>query len=62
MLYSIAIAISSLCSSNFTPGGLDKLQCQDEVIACVLKDSRVLDSVQHQERILLKCYLKWRKK
>ena len=53
MIYSLAIAIAQMCSSNFFPGGLDKLQCQDKVAQCVLIQSKPLDSNEHKDRMIL---------
>lgn len=62
MLYSIAIAVSSLCYPASSVGPYNKDKCQENIITCVMNDSKELDSTEHKERTVLKCYLKWREK
>jgi hypothetical protein len=60
-LYSIAIAVSSLCyPAGNRWASADKDKCQETVIACVLKNSKELDTAEFKERAVLNCYLKWR--
>jgi len=52
------MAISALCSSNFQLGTYAKNECQNKVIECVLKGTKVDDSERFKERKMLECYLK----